>query len=216
MIALCDHYNRDEKRAWMKQETLAKLTGYTRPTVNAALQALEDVHGLITSETRRYDDGRNAAKVYRLNTRVKEIDSGESRVNEAYTDKVNAVDTVRVKEIDNKNQEHRTVNQEPKKKRERKGHEFDPLTVDLPEKFDRDLFVGFCDVRLKKKSPMTAYALRLFLKKHGGLPKDELDARFEKAIVAGWLDLYPVDGNRRPQRAATKGGALSQYTERGL
>lgn len=125
LIALCDHYNRDEKRAWMKQETLAKLTGYTRPTVNAALQALEDVHGLITSETRRYDDGRNAAKIYRINFdanarvkrvdpgRVKEIDSGPARVKGVYSDRVNAVDSDRVNHVDSKIHELRTVNLEP-------------------------------------------------------------------------------------------------------
>lgn len=128
LVALCDHYNRDEQCAWMKQETLAAWTGYTRVTVNAALDALEHKHKLITSETRRYKDGRNAAKVYRLNLRVKEIDSGESRVNDVYTDRVNVVDPDRVKEIDNKNQEHRTVNKEPKKKeiRKRKSEEVRP------------------------------------------------------------------------------------------
>src|SRR5690554_6605542 len=108
----------------MKQSTLAEWTGYTRATVNAALEALESEHNLITSETRRYSDGRNAGKVYRINFnarvkrvdsyKVKEIDSGPpARVNEIDTARVNAVDPDSVNAVDNKNQEHRTVNSYP-------------------------------------------------------------------------------------------------------
>jgi|GEM_PF-6511508 len=127
LVALCDHYNRDEQAAWMRQETLAEWTGYSRATVNAALDALERQHGLIRSETRRYADGRNAAKIYRLvanlyeqpaeqgaaPSRVNELDSGESSVNSFDSDSVNAVDTDSVDRFDSKNQEHRTVNLEP-------------------------------------------------------------------------------------------------------
>jgi len=67
LVALCDHYNRDEKAAWMKQTTLAEWTGYTRQTVNAALVALESEHKLVVSEPRYYPDGRYASKVYRIN-----------------------------------------------------------------------------------------------------------------------------------------------------
>src|SRR5690606_13225334 len=77
------------------------------------------------SETRRYADGRNAAKIYRINFdakarvkrvdsgRVKEIDSGPARVKGLYPDSVNAVDPDSVNRVDNKNHELRTVNSEP-------------------------------------------------------------------------------------------------------
>lgn len=119
LVALADYHNRDAGYAWMKQGTLAKLTGYTRATVNAALRALEEDHRLVVSEERRYKDGRNASKLYRLvgvdqiaasetpvkeQPRVKEVDTAKAtRVNEIDTDRVNAVDSVRVKEIDSKN-----------------------------------------------------------------------------------------------------------------
>lgn len=116
LVALCDHHNRDEQAAWMKQSTLAEWTGYSRATVNAALVALEDEHGLIKSETRRYADGRNASKIYRLNltaNSVKEVDTAPARVNEIDPVRVNRVDSVRVNQLDNKNLELRTVNLEP-------------------------------------------------------------------------------------------------------
>lgn len=113
LVALCDHYNRDEHAAWMRQSTLAEWTGYTRATVNAALEALEHEHKVITSETRRYPDGRNASKVYRLNISVKEIDSALARVNAVDPDSVNEIDPDSVNGFDNKNRQHRTVNTQP-------------------------------------------------------------------------------------------------------
>jgi hypothetical protein len=212
-VALCDHYNRDERAAWMKQGTLAEWTGFTRATVNAALVALEEKHKLIKSETRRYADGRNASKVYRLNISVKEIDTALARVNEIDTDSVNGVDPDSVKEIDNKNQEHRTVNKEPKREKKVSAHEFDPATVTIPEAFDRELFHDFCTRRLEKGEPMTFLALKQFISKHKHRSPEELDEMFRSAIIAGWKDLYPRDG-KKAQPAKPK--ALSQYTERGL
>lgn len=117
LVALCDHYNRDQRAAWMKQATLAKWTGYNRETVVHALQALEHEHGLIESETRRYDDGRNASKVYRLPGLERQVGAADTaprtRVGRADTGKVGPADTDRVGPADNKNREPRTVNIEP-------------------------------------------------------------------------------------------------------
>lgn len=117
LVALCDHYNRDQQAAWMKQATLAKWTGYNRETVVHALQALEHEHGLLESETRRYDDGRNASKVYRLPALERQVGAADTaprtRVGHADTGKVGPADTDRVGHADNKNRELRTVNIEP-------------------------------------------------------------------------------------------------------
>lgn len=216
LLALADYAN-DDGEAYPKQGTLAEWTCYNRTTVNEALANLERA-GLIETQQTYRDDGGKSYKRYRLTFLTPHVGETDKGMSARPTRVCRPEQQPLVGEADSKNPQQGTPNKEPKKRdtRKRKGHEFDPETVPLPEQFDREHFVAFCDVRLKKNSPMTAYALRLFLKKHGGLPKDELDARFEKAIVAGWLDLYPVDGNRRPQRAATKGGALDQYTERGL
>lgn len=116
LICLCDFYNDDQKLAWMKQQSIAERTGYSRQTVNAALQALEYKHGLIQSESRKYADGRRASNLYRVNfsARVKDVDTEASHVKPVDTVHVNAVDTVHVKDVDNKNLQHRTTNIERK------------------------------------------------------------------------------------------------------
>lgn len=118
LVALCDHYNRDQDAAWMKQETLAAWTGYGRDTVQHALDALEHTYRVIVSETRRYADGRNAAKVYRipaLNPRVGAAHTATpTRVGETHTDRVGHTHTDRVGETHNKNHELRTVNTNPR------------------------------------------------------------------------------------------------------
>lgn len=108
-----------------------------------------------------------------------------------------------------------TRENKPKKqatKNKSQDHEFDPATVTLPPNFDRELFMAFCSSRAKKKRPMTAEALRLFIRKHKHHPKTTLDQMFQNAIVPGWLDLYPL----KDQDPAPNGTALDQYTERGL
>lgn len=116
LICLCDFYNDDQKLAWMKQQSIAERTGYSRQTVNAALQALEYEHGLIQSESRKYADGRRASNLYRVNfsAHVKDVDMEASQVKPVDTVHVNAVDTVHVKDVDNKNLQHRTTNIERK------------------------------------------------------------------------------------------------------
>lgn len=150
LVALCDYYNDDQQAAWMKQGTLAEKTGYARCTVNAALQALEHQHGLITSEARSYPDGRRASNTYRIirntpthdrrkppETHVGQSDTAPHRVGQSDTDHVGQSDTDRVGQTDSMNHQHRTRNIEP----------LPPLrkptpTVSPPEDEDAELGLG--------------------------------------------------------------------------
>lgn len=141
LVALCDHYNAEDECAFMSQRRLASYTGYTRATVNAALHALEHERGLIESEARTYEDGRNRTKVYRvhvglvpptglipeeiarlrkLNTtrgeHVKQVDTSEGHVKQVYSPHVKQVDTPHVKQLYNKNPNYRTRTIEPELK----------------------------------------------------------------------------------------------------
>lgn len=97
--------------------------------------------------------------------------------------------------------------------RKPKDHEFNPslLAEQLPEQFDRELFVDFCARRLEVGAPMTLLALKQFVTKHKHHPPDVLDEMFRAAIIGGWKDLYPPKDSR-----AKPPPGLDQYTERGL
>jgi hypothetical protein len=109
---------------------------------------------------------------------------------------------------------HQEKVKEPTRAKPKKGHEFNPAVVaeELPENFDRELFVDFCARRLEVGAPMTLLALKQFVSKHKRTPADELDEMFRAAIIAGWKDLYSRDS--KPAKPPPKG--LDQYTERGL
>jgi len=113
LVGIANYYNDDQQAAWMKQGTLANFVKMDRGTVNRALQRLEHEHKLIRTEQRRYPDGRNAGKTYRLNISVAVSNSGNARVAESNTDSVAQSNTDRVAESHNKNLKHRTKNIEP-------------------------------------------------------------------------------------------------------
>lgn len=115
LIVLANYYNDDEECAWMKQSTLAAKTGLHRTTVLHSLASLEDEHGLVMSEQRRYADGRKATKRYRLNINVAESNTVAGHVAESNTDHVAEANMDHVAERNNKNQQHRTKNIEQKK-----------------------------------------------------------------------------------------------------
>ena len=82
----------------------------------------------------------------------------------------------------------------PPKSKKQKGqtHDFDPETVELPENFDRERFVDFCAMRLQKKDPMTALALKNFIRVNRNYSAPVLNRMFDNAIVPGWKALYPL------------------------
>lgn len=110
LVIVANYYNDDAQAAWMKQSTLAQKTGYNRVTVLHALSDLEHKHHLISSEHRRYEDGRNATKVYRLHIRVAETNTVDPSVAERNTDRVAERNTDRVAQSNSKNLKHRTKN----------------------------------------------------------------------------------------------------------
>jgi len=65
LIALANYANHDNE-AWPKQKTLGEFCNLSRQKINEHLKALENDYKLISSHERRYKDGRNAAKKYRL------------------------------------------------------------------------------------------------------------------------------------------------------
>jgi len=212
LVALADHHNQDEDAAWMKQETIAKRTGYTRQTVNAALAALEHEHGLITSRGRKYSDGRNASKIYRLHMaadHVKEIDTDAHRVNAVDTDHVKETDTDRVKEIDNKNLKHRTENIELKKGSEKKK---EPAEIKQPGKtapphVDPSVWERFRKHRSQLRRPLTAEAVRLIARRLAEHPADA-NEMLENSIANGWTGVFPLRRNGKgaltPEESATQ------------
>ena len=65
LFVLADYAN-DDLEAWPRQATIASDTGYSRATVNRALQSLEE-RGVLTSLQEQRGDGGNSTKRYRLN-----------------------------------------------------------------------------------------------------------------------------------------------------
>jgi len=112
LIIVANYYNDDTESAWMKQGTLAVKTGFNRTTIVHSLHALEHQHQLISSEQRRYADGRNATKVYRLH--VDQSNTVKPSVDQRNTDSVDLLNTDSVDQRNNKNLKHRTNNIEPK------------------------------------------------------------------------------------------------------
>lgn len=222
LLALADYAN-DNAEAYPKQSTIAEWTCYARQTVNEALNSLETA-GLIVAKQTYRDDGGKSVKVYRLTfvdtPHVSEDDMGMSA---RTTRACRPGRQPHVSQDDSKNPQEGTPKKEPKeiqraRAKPTKGHAFDPATVEIPDHFDRQLFMEFCESRLEKKRPMTERALRQFVKAHADHPKLELDAMFRKAIVAGWLDLYPLDkrknGTPEERAADTATGLLAHLRSR--
>lgn len=209
LIALADHHNEDEDAAWMKQDRIAQRTGYTRQTVNAALIALEHEHGLITSRGRRYPDGRNATKVYRLNmtSHVKETDTDEHRVKEADTDRVKETDTDSVKSFDNKNLEHRTKNIELRKGSGKKKAGAEIEAPPPPEHADPEVWERFRKHRRQLRRPLTPEAVRLIARRLAEHPQDA-NEMLENSIANGWTGVFPLRRNGKgassPEESAAR------------
>lgn len=219
LLALADYAN-DEGEAFPRQGTIAEWTCYNRTTVNEALSSLE-ASGLIETRQTYRDDGGKSVKVYRLtflNTpHVGDTDKGMSATPTRGCRPGQQGD---VGDTNSNNHQEGTTKKEQRETRARAKHkkepkhEFDPATVDLPPQFDRQLFTEFCAERLRKKRPMTERALRQFLKSHGDHSKPTLDLMFRKAIVAGWLDLYPLDKRRTTDaRASPKEPTEREYRD---
>src|SRR5690606_23617495 len=112
-----------------------------------------------------------------------------------------------------------TKEQEERKNQPTVHKRFDPLEVDLPANVSRDVWRDFIAYRRERRLPTTPTHTRRLLERLSAAGADA-DAMLAQTIENGWQGVFDLkDKAQRAEprvRAATKGGALDQYTERGL
>ena len=80
----------------------------------------------------------------------------------------------------------------------------EPDPIALPPWLPQDLWDGFIAHRRAMRSPLTAHAQRLAIRKLDELRRDGHDPRavIEQTILNGWKGFYPLRTNRSDERAA--------------
>lgn len=211
----CVNVKAGNNECWPSQQQIAKVTGLTRQSVNKQIQGLVAADLL---EIHRQHDPRSGHKrpsLYALSmpSKVNDVDIGQSQrelhpKSTTLTSKVNDVDNYKEYESGN-NQEYtkkdarentrgfvsENVDKSNPKKSTRRAKQDDRKT-EVPDWLPKSAWQEWLKHRKQIKSPMTAYAQALLIKKLDGLrAKHDPVELLETAIVNGWKSVYEPRGN---------------------